>query len=109
VNFYLKYVCVFLNYRGARHGIKMNGKLARIQEQERILAEQLSTKLNQPNDINVKNNINEFQDNKEGKRKKKDSNCYEDLKIDLNDVSIETEDKQIKKKKKKKKKQSKDE
>lgn len=80
----------------------MNGKLARIEEQERILSEQISKKMSQ-----VKNNkmINDqSEENYMKKRKSQDSN------IDLvNDQKQNEEDHKIKKKKNKKKKSSQNE
>jgi hypothetical protein len=80
----------------------MNGKLARIQEQERILAEQLTKEFNKPNDKQFDreyNDYNALEHQKEKKRKKGDGNSNEALIIEQNN----TDEQKIKKKNKKSK------
>ncbi|CAF0720939.1 unnamed protein product [Brachionus calyciflorus] len=81
-------------HKGARHGIKMNGKLARLEEQERILADKLLNKLNS-------------EEKKDKKRKKEE--IIEQTETSLEVIEPIEDTSSVKKKKKKSKKSHHDE
>lgn len=93
------------NFRGARHGIKMNGKLSRLEEQEKMFLEKYA-----PKDETQREETLEKTKKKKEKRKTTSSeiDCNESGFENVNDSDL-IEDCDLTKKKNKKKKKSIDE
>lgn len=99
-------------HKGARHGLSMSAKLARVQEQEQKLMEKWKSTEQQHQTAALSNN----QEEKKKKKKKKksvtdthmeESLITEDVKDPVEDVSLAAVDEGAERKKKKKKKKSK--
>lgn len=71
----------FYNYRGARHGIKMNGKLARIMEQEL----KMNSKCEQNDEVNI-------EIKKKKKKRKHIENENEEDKEDEKNINVTSND-----------------
>ncbi|XP_042870582.1 G patch domain-containing protein 4-like [Penaeus japonicus] len=102
-------------HKGARHGLGMSAKLARVQEQEQKLMEKWKS-TEQPPYQPVASEMSHSQEKEEKKRKKKkksktqmeDSDVTEEVEVPVEEVSLSAGDEGAEGKRKRKKKKSKD-
>lgn len=66
-------------FRGARHGIKMNGKLSRIEEQEKIFLEKYAPRSKDTNEVVTVEIVAKTKKTKRAKEKAEDEQDEEEL------------------------------